>query len=148
MNKKIKTKSTGNVVWLFVLFSIPIATLGCGDSLKLGTVQGTVTLDGQPLAGVMVQFHSDAGGRPGSGVTGSDGKYELIYGNGREGTLVGPSKVEITTVWPHGAPEEGESETIPAKYNSNSTLKRDVLEGDNTFDFALESEGGTTNGAE
>jgi hypothetical protein len=47
-------------------------------------------------------------------------------------------------VWPDGEPGPGERETIPAKYNSASTLKEEVKAGSNTFDFNLESGGSTT----
>jgi hypothetical protein len=121
--------------------SLLVCSLGCGrgDLPELGAVKGKVNLDGKPLAGVMVQFHPVAQGRPGSGVTDKEGNYVLMYDGGVKGTKVGTNNVEITTVWPDGEPGEGQSETIPAKYNSATTLKEEVKKGSNTFDFALQS---------
>ncbi len=124
-----------------VLGGILAIGLGCGrgDLPELGYVSGTVTMDGKPLAGAIVEFHSEAGGRPGVGVTDAEGKYELQYTGGVEGSKVGPATISITTEWPEGEPPEGESETIPQKYNSKTILKETVEAGNNTFDFNLES---------
>ena len=78
------------------------------------------------------------GGRPASGVTNANGKYELIYLDGVKGARTGVNKVEITTQWPEGEPPMGQSEPIPEKYNSKSTLTADVKPGSNTFDFEIE----------
>ena len=138
---------TGCLTRILVLASICLGSFGCGrgDIPELGTVAGKVTMDGKPLAGVMVQFHSAAGGRPGSGTTASDGTYELLYTAGAKGTKLGPSKIEITTVWPDGEPKPGEKETIPAKYNSESELKEEVKKGRNQLNFELKSEPAATN---
>ncbi len=129
--------------WVLPLLAVSllVSSLGCGggDLPELGTVKGKVTLDGQPLAGVMVQFHPLAEGRPGSGVTDKDGNYVLMYDGGVRGTKVGANKVEINTVWPDGEPGAGQSETILPKYNSATTLKEEIKKGSNTFDFALQS---------
>lgn len=126
---------------MIVLLATCLGIAGCGgsDLPPLGDVEGTVTMDGQPLPNVTVQFHSNAGGRPGSGVTDKDGKFKLTYLDGATGSKVGPSKVEITTFWPDGEPGPGQKETVPEKYNSKSTLSADVKPGKNTFDFPLTS---------
>ena len=124
-----------------LLMAVSLSSFGCGggDLPELGTVMGKVTLDGKPLAGVMVQFHPLAEGRPGSGVTDKEGNYVLKYNDGAKGTKVGPNKVEINTVWPDGEPGPEQTETIPPKYNSASTLKEVVKKGSNTFNFELQS---------
>ena len=123
--------------------SIVLVSGGCGrsDLPELGTVEGTVKMDGQPLAGRQVQFLPEGGGRPGTGVTDEQGHYELVYTAGVEGTNVGSNRVEITTIWPEGEPQPGERETIPPRYNTNTELKADVQPGHNTFDFELTSDG-------
>ena len=96
-------------------------------------------MDGQPLPNALVQFHPEGGGRPGTGVTDSEGRYELTYTADIEGTKVGPNRVEITTVWPDGEPPPGAKEQILAKYNSATTLKEEVKPGSNEIDFDLTS---------
>ena len=125
-----------------VLAVFCLVCFGCSglDLPELGYVTGTVTRNGEPLEGVVVEFYSDTaeGGRPGVGVTNSEGFYELKYTGGVEGTKVGPAKVSVTTEWPEGEPSEGESEEIPVKYNSKSTLKKTVEPGNNVIDLELE----------
>ena len=119
--------------------AIGLLAAGCGgaDIPELGEVSGRVTADGKPLDGVLVQFYSEAGGRPGTDVTDAEGKYELNYVGDEQGSKVGPSRVEITTEWPDGEPPPGQKEKIPEKYNATTELKADVKGGDNTFDFDL-----------
>lgn len=115
---------------------------GCGrkDLPELAPVDGTVTLDGQPLPGVLVSFYPKEGGRPGTGETDEEGYYELTYVYGEEGTKLGPNRVEVTTIWPDGEPGEGEEDKVPAQYQGmESTLSFDVKESDNTFPIELKS---------
>ena len=133
-----------------------LSSSGCGgpsDQPELGQVSGTITLDGKPLGGVAVVFQPD-NGRPATGVTDKDGKYELRYIRDTMGTKIGHNRVEI-------APQEGEDDPaeavtdeagpsaqppspsrkprIPARYNIRSELEADVKPGENTFNFDLES---------
>jgi len=133
-----KKLARGLVICIF------LTTLGCGgrEVPQLGYVSGTVTMDGKPLGNVVVQFHpqSKDGGRASMGMTDSEGKYVLTYVADEKGTKLGPNRVSISTNWPGGEPGEGESETIPLKYmGRDSILTGTVVEGDNTFDFKLES---------
>jgi hypothetical protein len=107
---------------------------GSGDRPELGEVTGTVTLDGQPLKGVIVMFTPDSG-RPASGVTDESGRYELIYRYGVSGAKAGPNTVSFE--YPTG----DSGPPIPAKYGGQSTLKKHVESGDNAFDFELSSKG-------
>lgn len=133
---------------LAVFAAAMVATMtGCGrsDLPELAPVEGTVTLNGEPLAGVLVSFYPTSGGRPGTGETDEEGHYELTYLYGEEGTKVGQSRVEVTTIWPDGEPTPGEVDRVPAKYQgTSSTLSFDVQPGDNVFDIAMEapSDGG------
>lgn len=110
---------------------------GCssaGDRPEVGKVAGRITINGEALSGVIVNFMPDVG-RPATGMTDEDGRYKLIYLEGVEGCKLGPSTVAIM------ASTEGKpSHSIPKKYQQNSPLKVVVLEGENTFDFDLEKE--------
>ncbi|MCA9028924.1 MAG: carboxypeptidase regulatory-like domain-containing protein [Planctomycetaceae bacterium] len=117
---------------------------GCGrtDLPELAEVEGTVTLDGQPLEGVLVSFYPADEARPGTGVTDAEGHYELEYLYGEEGTKVGQSRVEVTTIWPDGEPNPGEVDRVPAQYQGrNSILSFNVQPDDNVFDIPMESGG-------
>lgn len=131
----------GKAVRTASVFAIGLLALGCGrsDLPQLGDVEGVVKIDGVPFENAMVQFHNEKGGRPGSGVTDKDGKYKLQYNEEYSGTKVGPSRVEITTIWPEGEPPPGKKDPILPKYNAKSELKEEVKPGKNTFNFDLKS---------
>jgi hypothetical protein len=144
-------------VWHFstlaALFCALIAG-GCGSSgPELGHVSGKVTLNGQPLAEATVEFIPQSG-RPSVGTTDADGQYVLRYTGDQPGALFGTHTVRITTQVTGFKSEGGEEgrdarkELVPPQYNIESELKREVKPGDNTFDFALESDGRTYPGIE
>ena len=151
----MKTIRTGGVVVALsiLLLSLPSCG-GSGDRPELGQVSGKVTLDGKPLTGVAVVFQPDDG-RPATGRTDAEGEYELTYIRNTRGTKVGHNRVEIAPS--EGGEDEEESDeedpdspqaqqpvnsrkpSVPARYNTQSELERDVKPGKNTFDFELES---------
>jgi len=117
------------------------ALVGCSsgpkDLPKLGTVTGTITLDGKPLPQVTVVFESESG-RSAFGATDEQGRYELLYTGNAKGAVMGPNLVRINSRT-DAPPGPDWKDPIPARYNSRSELKADVVAGTNTFDFALES---------
>lgn len=123
----------------FSILTVSIALLsligGCGrgDLPPLGDVSGTVTLDGEPLSGVIINFKPETG-RAATATTDEKGNYTLTYTYGVKGTKLGPSTVMFE--WPLG--ESGRK--IPAKYvGLNSELKVDVGDGGNELNFDLTS---------
>lgn len=114
-----------------VLAFLAVTALGCGGRTglpELATVQGTITLDDEPLQGATVRFQPKSHGRACYGKTDEYGRYELVYVDDVEGALTGLHTVSISTY----------PERIPARYNRKTELVRDVAAGSNTFDFALE----------
>lgn len=117
---------------------------GCGESgPSLGSVEGTVTLDGQPLANAIVNFEpaDEAGNRSSyDGQTDESGHYVLHATASRMGAEPGDYTVHITL--PKPAADDPRAKTaakIPAKYNTRSELRATVKDGENTFDWPLES---------
>lgn len=104
---------------------------GQGDRPPLGTVHGTVTLDGRPLAGASLAFQPVELGRASVATTDSDGKYELLYIRQEKGAKVGTHQVRIS------ATNRDKSQLLPPRYNTQSVLRADVKSGDNTIDFPL-----------
>jgi hypothetical protein len=111
---------------------------GCsgGDDFGLVDGYGTITLDGKPLAGARVVFerrgaYSTSATR---GRTDAGGKYILRLVDRYKGTVKGRQTVRITL-----ADDAGE-EPIPARYNKNSKLIVEVVEGGAPYDFDLTSE--------
>jgi len=127
---------------------------GCSDganapSRDMGKVSGTVTLDGKPLTArqnVQITFTPNEGGASAS-VIGDNGHYELEFsGGGQKGALVGMHTVSF-----HDEAEEiseegcrlpgGDSTIISDEYTFGvSGIEREVVTGENIFDFELESD--------
>jgi hypothetical protein len=131
--------------WLLILL-LP-AIVGCGSGLA--SVSGTVTLDGQPIAGgaevrgTVTFTRPDGSGVPAVGVLDENGRYELSTG-GQKGVPPGSYQVAIVAtriIIPEpGATPSGRPIT-PRQYASAKTsgLTAEVTTGDNTHDFPLES---------
>ena len=131
----------------FLAIFISLALTGCGgssDGTQLAAVAGKVTLDGQPLAKATVTFQPDSGA-PSVGMTDSSGYYKLEFSTTRSGAIADVKHtVRITTgekgiVDDKGKTVGGTPEKVPAKYNTNTELTKDVKSGKNTIDFELKS---------
>lgn len=121
---------------------------GCTpDGPDIARVVGEVKMDGKPLPGATVVFIPQAGGRPAVAETDANGNYTLEFSGGREGTIPGVNKVEITTyrraeVDDTGKPIPGSPEKVPVEYNQSTKLTFDVEKGKkNVADFELKSGG-------
>src|SRR5437764_7623236 len=77
-----------------------VAWIGCGRKANIAPVSGRVTLDGQPLANVAINFGPLTGGLDGAyasyGKTDADGRYTLkLVEGGRPGASVGKNRVTL-----------------------------------------------------
>ena len=120
---------------------------GCGGPRYQGdpraAIEGSVSLDGQPVDGGTINFMPvDSDGRVASALI-SGGRYEIAE---ERGPTPGKYRVEISWNKPLGpvdeenpdAPQPSE-QVVPAKYNQNTELERDVTAGKNELDFPLTS---------
>ena len=121
----------------FLILTSTLMGCGSGATPPLGDVTGKITLDGQPLEGVIVLFKPQEG-RVATGTTNADGGYELEFAYDVSGCKTGPNKVSLE--WPLGSTK---AKTLSTRYTTASELTADVKEGSNTIDFALESDAGT-----
>lgn len=122
---------------------------GCGGSDEdLASVEGTVTLDGQPLAGARVEFDLDPGavaygkmsGSSAYGRTDARGRFKLKSTHERSGAPVGKNIVRITTrdvTIDSDGNEVLVPERLPPKYNTATELSEEVTPGSNDFTFEL-----------
>lgn len=135
-------------LWLLLLMTLP----GCGPENPLGrrAIDGHITLDGSPLASGHIQFVPQDAGGVSSGAIIAQGSYKL---EAPKGLPPGKYYVQIfsprkeakadplvqQTDEPPG-PFQPATETIPARYNRDTTLAADVPpSGSTTFDFDLKS---------
>ena len=104
------------------------------DQPALGQVEGVVTLDGEPLAGVTVYFKPEEG-RPSQGVTDLNGRYKAMYRIDLPGVKAGPNKVHLE--W--GVDASGPA--IPPAYGTSSTLTLEVQKGRQQFNIDASTAG-------
>lgn len=122
-----------------------LCVTGCGSSgPTLGTVTGTVTLDGKPVSQALVTFISkEPDGTSSFGMTDANGKYRLEFTTERMGAMLGDHDVEIVTkqVSKSEEPDTGvveKTEFVPIpKHYSRGALTAKVEAGSNVCDFAL-----------
>ncbi|HEX5442782.1 MAG TPA: carboxypeptidase-like regulatory domain-containing protein [Pirellulales bacterium] len=127
--------------------AVALLATGCGGGrgTKTYPVKGTVTLQGQPLADVVVSFYPEQGSRPPSGMTDAEGAFALSTFESKDGAPAGRYQVAIH----EPAPEMAEGDyslppekppRFPVKYTNprESELVAEVKSGsDNTFTFDL-----------
>ncbi len=120
--------------------------VGCGSASNLAPVEGTVTMDGKPLADATVVFINGQSSTSGAR-TDAKGFYRLTYSETEEGAVPGKNTVRISTVRGSNITEDGKTvpgkpETVPMKYNAQSTLEFNVEPNKkNIADWKLESKG-------
>ena len=126
------------------LLLVPVA--GCGGNTRQA-IEGSVTLDGQPLQDGSIQF------RPIEGTEGPTAGAEVLNGqfsiHRDDGPLPGIYRVEITAMGktqgklpPKLARQWGEyTQILPTRYNTESQLRAEVAAGGpNQFEFAVTSQ--------
>ena len=125
------------------LTALLLLTPGCGPGgPEIASVTGRVTMDGKPLPNATVLFIPE-NGRPAGANTDADGNYVLNFTQGRRGAIPGPNTIRIMTQRDAGQDDDGQTvpgspETVPAKYNTESTLTFTVeAKKNNVADFDL-----------
>ena len=139
--------------YLTGFLSLVFVLTGCSrsDLPELGTVSGTVTLNGIPLTDAIVNFTPTGPGRPSTAVTDAEGKYTLIYLQGVDGAIVGEHVVTVelvTTEAMDDLPDDPSEMTAEQKQSvsqmkhlpasaTDGTIKKEVKAGDNPIDIEL-----------
>ncbi len=123
-----------------VLSCVIFLAIGCGPTVRTGSVSGTVTQSGQFVSNVDVTFSMMNQGIAATARTDTAGAYEIpnILTPGHYSVFLTPAPPEPT------APGSGKSvpvtTTLPALYAlSNTTpLQCDVVQGSNLFPIVIE----------
>lgn len=148
-----------NTLHFIAIFTALALIAGCNDRIATLKVTGTITYDGEPLAGASVNFSpkTEGEGNPGYAVTDANGRYTLqtLAGAADAGTtpgtyLVTVGKMEQTQEVAGGGGADTTSarppdprSLIPIRYNNRNTsgLEATVERGaPNVFDFDLKSQ--------
>ena len=115
---------------------------GCSAKSNVGTVSGTIKLDGAPLKSGLVRFMPVDGKTASADAKIVDGKYSAEVPPGEKKLsfsspkVVGQKKMYDT---PDSPMIDITEEMLPAKYNSKSEEKMTVTAGSQTKDFELSS---------
>ena len=115
-----------------ILLFCAVLVAGCSAPTDKGTVQGSVTLDGQPLATGLVRFVPKEGGTATADAPIAEGKFTAVV-------PMGEMRVEITAPKVTGKRKMYETpdsptvdivgELLPARYNVRSELTLKVEPG-------------------
>jgi len=127
-------------IWLLV--SQMAAVVGCGSADR-ASVQGRVTFEGQPVDLGNIVFVPEAGEGIKMAAPIEDGKYQIET---KRGVQPGTYLVEIS--WSKktgrqvpsadpGIMMDEMQEALPAQYNTETTLRRELQRGENVHDFEL-----------
>ena len=120
-----------------------MAIAGCSDSGPSGKVEGTVTLDGAPLADGSISFVPADGKTASAGGAIKEGKYSVDAEPGPKKITINATKVVGQKAAYEGDPNSPKiditEELIPDKYNTRTELTFEVKEGQNEHNIALES---------
>lgn len=120
-----------------LLGALLLAAVGCGAGDGKVPVTGVVTFDGSPMPDGYVTFTPEGGGTPAAAPIAA-GKFEFAVKPGAHRVEIEAShfvgeKNPIMGLQPR-------EQYVPARYNSETTLRADVKAGDeNAFTFDLTS---------
>lgn len=127
-----------------LLIALLVVFVGCDRGLRLGPAEGTVTLDGKPVADAGMIFTPVDGGPPGTGSTDAQGRFKLRTVNS-DGAKVGEHRVTITKQETRGLGPFGPTSPegikviwhVPQKYSNPETSGLTATVPDAEFRFEL-----------
>jgi hypothetical protein len=125
--------------WLVACCSL---VFGCTGDTKNGTVSGTVTLDGEPLAKGVIQFVPADGRTASAQAIIEDGKFSAKVPIGEKRISISASKVVGKRKMydtPDSPMVDKVEELLPAQYNSASKLTLNVTAGTQEPTYDLKS---------
>jgi len=127
---------------LVVCFSLVTPLAGCARGPATGTVNGEVTLDGQPLTKGHVEFSPVDGQGQTGGALIEGGKFSAEIPVAKMKVAIHSPKVvgkrkEYDT--PQSPWEDEVAEALPARYHLNSDMTLDVQPGTQAVRYELQS---------
>jgi hypothetical protein len=123
-----------------LILSLALVLPGCGGGgPALAPVSGTVNYNGKPLAQGEISFHPAGGQRPAYGKI-QDGKIVDVKTADKEGVIVGPCQVGVTSVQAAADMYTPSKSLIPQRYADpkKSGLSCEIKKGQtNQVEFEL-----------
>ncbi|HWL06782.1 MAG TPA: hypothetical protein VNQ76_00045 [Planctomicrobium sp.] len=120
-----------------------LISFGCHtktNMTELIPVTGAVMKSGKPVGNLNITFYPESIGAPSYATTDEEGKFELIYNDGRKGAVSGPHRVTInTSAPPSPSPEDSRVQVMISKVPSiEKTFEVNVSSQKNSFEFTFE----------
>ena len=128
-------------IWGLAIVIAMTVACGCSRGPAMGTVEGEVTLDGQPLAKGHLEFTPVDGQTPTAGAIIENGKFTATIPVTKMGVKIHAPKVikGAYQAYP-GAPREDDVvEALPARYHEKSDITLDVKAGRQEVRYDLKS---------
>ncbi|MCC9606800.1 hypothetical protein LOC68_16045 [Blastopirellula sp. JC732] len=120
-----------------------VCLTGCGGDDGYAMVEGTVTLDGQPIENGVISLVPLDGETPTAGERIENGVYKMRAPLGTKRVEISASKVVGQRAAYAGEADSPQMDItksiVPARYNMKSELTLDVAPGINKKDFDLKS---------
>ena len=136
----------GRILAVGLLCAGCLLLTGCsGKGVQTGTVSGTVTLDGQPLADGTINFNSLDGNTPTSGGKITNGSFSVAVPRGLQKVMISSPVVKSSRKAYENDPNSPlvneYKESLPVKYTNpfETPLSVDVNASSVKQDFALSS---------
>jgi hypothetical protein len=129
-----------NSIWILAVLGYCLA--GCTSDSSQGNVEGTVTLDGQPLTSGIIRFVPVDGRSPTADATITEGAFSLKMPVGAKRVqIMAPKVVGKRQMYqtPDSPTVDIVEELLPARYNVRSELTIDVKPGTQQGDYELVS---------
>jgi hypothetical protein len=129
------------VASVVVCMALLLSTSGCSEGNSAGAeASGVVTVDGSPVANVLVNFLPDAEGNSAFATTDASGRFRVQ--TTRTMTGLEPGEYQVT-VHPGDSDAESVPITIPEKYQNEETsdLRVTIQDGNNDLKIELSSSG-------
>lgn len=119
-----------------------VSLVGCGEKTRpTVAIKGAVSLDGKPVEDGVIFFEPKDGKGTVTTAQISDGNYEIQVEPGVKTIRINYPKVirsePIYKGTPNSAMMDVTEEQIPAKYNSATTLEKDLSKAADDIDFKL-----------
>jgi hypothetical protein len=127
---------------ILMLGSVLTGVVGCSGPTPAGTVNGTVTLDGQPLKEGVVRFVPVDGKSPTASAIVTDGKFTASVPLGEMRVEFSAPRIigrHVVYDTPDSPVVDEVAELIPSRFNTKSELKITVQKGDQGETFPLKS---------
>jgi hypothetical protein len=116
--------------WVALSVLGTIVAGGCSGGPPMGDVQGTVTVNGQPLSEGGVRFTPLDGSTPTTGGTIQNGKFRVTVPVAKQRVQISANTVDREKTPPNATNDQiVMKRLVPERYNSQSKLEIDVVEG-------------------